>query len=285
MWWEPTYEHFETFDNPQGPVRGLGKLSDSKTSELQSSVSSLMNRLETFQKTVPSSSVSPLIGPLRRMIEHGLVSLRSIWTNFRQMAFGVRNVQRCWLELFAILEWMTVYKPIMDGAASSEPAVAARAEVTPANTIGAFTSEVRIAQYFYLAGLPVWLIRPASEFVKVNILEVASIIVPDDHIIVGAHQYDYPVLFHGPATSEKFNAIYAYARNSLRYPDFFQADDEVALSPALPTVLTTAKSSGELVLSGAATGPSRRQTTTAARHGTRNKGGPNGRKSVMFSGL
>jgi hypothetical protein len=102
-----------------------------------------------------------------KMIEHGLIHLESVWTNFHQMAFGVRDVQRCWLDVMAMLDYMEVYKPQMDSArlAVGSPPV----EV--ADTIGVFTNDVRIAQDFFHAGLPFWLTRPASDLGQTNILQ------------------------------------------------------------------------------------------------------------------
>jgi len=271
IWWEPAKSDFIRFDESEGVVLGLGRLSDARISDLQSSVSFLLTRVEEYRETIPpSSTISPLVDPLQQTMQHSLSGLRSIQTSFRQMCLGVRNVQRCWLELFAFVDWMTIYKPIMDGTVA--PRAVGTAEAVEA--IGVFTSEVRIAQDFYLAGLPVWLIRPRSQFAGVNILEVGPLLIPSDHIVTNEHRHKYPVIFEGPASSNvKFDRIYANSRSFLRYPDYFTASaDEVASIPRSSTALRTPESS-----SGAVSGQSRQRTAAAQYNGARARGPRNPR--------
>jgi hypothetical protein len=42
------------------------------------------------------------------MMEHGLTRLQSVYTNFRQMEFCVRDVQCIWLEIMAMLDYMEI---------------------------------------------------------------------------------------------------------------------------------------------------------------------------------
>ena len=219
IWWEPTREDFIPLRNPASPIRGLGKLSDSKFGELKSSVSALLSRVQAYVSNLSTSWPPPTLGPMVTMIEHGLVRLGSVWTNFRQMAFGVRDVQRCWLDVRAMLDYMEVYKPRMDtpGLAVGSPPV----EV--AETVGVFTNDVRVAQDFFHAGLPFWFIRPASDFGQTKILRVVQ---PSEPRYCGicfeSHRFNYPILYQGPASSTQgHDAIIRYARNFLRYPDLF----------------------------------------------------------------
>ena len=219
IWWEPTHSDFILLRDPTSPIRGLGKLSDLKLGELKSSVSVLLSRVQVFMSNPSKSRAPRTLGPLVKMIEHGLVRLGSLWTNFRQMAFGVRDVQRCWLDLMAMLDYMEVYKPRMDSArlaVGSPPA-----EV--ADTVGVFTNDIRVAQDFFHPGLPFWLIRPASDLGQTNILAVAPLAAPRySGICFESHRFNYPIIYQGPATSsQKHEAILQYARNFLRYPDPF----------------------------------------------------------------
>ena len=57
------------------------------------------------------------------------------------MVFGMRDVQRCWLDLTAMLDYMEVFKPRMDSvrlAVGSPPAEAT-------NTISVFTHDIHVA--------------------------------------------------------------------------------------------------------------------------------------------
>ena len=165
MWWEPRHKDFIPLRDPASPIQSLGKLSDSKLDELKSSVSVLLSQVQTFMENL-SKPWAPSLGPMVKIIEHELVHLGSVWTNFCQMVFGMRDVQRCWLDVMAMLDYLEVYKPWMDSArlaVGSPPA-----EV--ANTVGVFANDIHIAQDFFHAGLPFWLTQPASDLGQTNIL-------------------------------------------------------------------------------------------------------------------
>ena len=210
----PTREHFQRHVHPAAPIRGLGKLSDDMFITLKISVDSLLDRVKLYQADTPSNKQPPILQPTVKMLEHGLAQLGSVYTNFRQMEFSMRDVQRMWLELTALLDYMQIYKPRMDGYAPSASGVA--------NTIGVFTCDLRVAQDFVTAGLPCWLIRPASDFTNQIIQKIVKPERAQGIVSLTTHQFSYPVLFTGPASSlEKYHRIYEYTRNFLRAPDPF----------------------------------------------------------------
>jgi hypothetical protein len=227
IWWMPSHDHFVRHAHPASPVSGLGKLSNIKFAELKASVDSLLERLKNYQAKTPSERQPRILHPFVKMLVHSLARLESVYTNFRQMEFSIRDVQRTWLELTALLDYMEIYKPRMDGHAHSASEVA--------NTIGVFTHDLRVAQDFFTAGLPCWLIRPASDFINQIIHKV---VVPEDPkrtLCFRAHSFSYPVLFTGPASShEKYHLIHQYARNFLRAPDPFNtSSDPERIAPSM----------------------------------------------------
>ena len=159
MWWEPKHNDFILLKDAASPIRGLGKLSDLKLGELKSSASVLLSRVKTFMGNL-SKSRAPALGPVVKMIEHGLLHLGSVSTNFHQMVFGVRDVQWCWLDVMAMMDYMEVYKPQMDSARLTAGPPPAKV----ADTVGVFTSDVCATQDFFHAGLPFWLTWLASDF-------------------------------------------------------------------------------------------------------------------------
>jgi hypothetical protein len=271
IWWEPTREHFIPLKDPASPIRGLGKLSDSKLGELQSSVAILLSRVQIFLSNQSKSRPPPTLGPMVKMIEHGLVRLGSVWTNFRQMEFGVRDVQRCWLDVRSMLDYMEVYKPRMDSArlAVGSPPI----EV--ADTVGVFTNDVRVAQDFFHAGLPFWLTRPASDLGPTNILAVVQLSEPRYcGICFESHRFNYPIIYRGPASStQKHGAILMYARNFLRYPDPFalHTSEENTSASACVQSSTRSQASNDRPGTGAFVGVSHQRGANKGR-------GPYGRK-------
>jgi hypothetical protein len=261
MWWEPTRDQFAPLNDPTALIRGLGKLSEGKLQELKRSASVLFSRVQSYTSSPSLSRALPTLGPMVKMVEHGLVRLESVWTNFRQMSFGVRDVQRCWLDVMAMLDYMEVYKPRMD---SARLAVNSAPEKV-ANTVGVFTYDVRVAQDFFHAGLPCWLIRPALDFGETNILHVAPLLPPGDHLILMPNSFSYPIVFEGPANSfYKYDAILRFARNFLRYPDPFNLPTtENNQSQAGPSVVSHTLAGGPNRASNP--GPSRRRDTNPSR--------------------
>ena len=111
IWWTPIRDHFQYHVHPATPICGLGKLSDTVFMELKISVDSLLDRVRLYEADTPSNKQPPILQPVVKMLEHGLARLQSVYTNFRQMEFSVRDVQRMWLELTALLDYMQIYKP------------------------------------------------------------------------------------------------------------------------------------------------------------------------------
>jgi hypothetical protein len=117
-------------------------------------------------------------------------------------------LQRIWLHVWAILDYMEIYKPYMDGVAPPGVGVA--------DTVGTFTMNIRVAQDMFSAGLPCWLIRPSNEFDDQKIYKIGEIFHPKAYIVLEPHKFNYPVIFKGPATNtEKYRAIEVFARNFL----------------------------------------------------------------------
>ena len=219
IWWEPMHNDFILLRDPASPIWGLGKLLELKLGELKCSVLVLLSWVHTFMSNPSKSQVLPTLSPMVKMIEHGLICLGSVWTNFHQMVFGVRDVQRCWLDGLAMLDYMEVYKPWMGLArlAVGSPPV----EV--ADTIGVFTNDIHVAQDFFHAGLPFWLTQLASDLGQTSILAVVPLLVPGHYgICFESHCFNYPAIYQGLASSpQKHEAILLYACNFLCYPDLF----------------------------------------------------------------
>jgi hypothetical protein len=229
MWWFPTRDSFSRHTHPAAPIHGLGKLSHDKFAQLKNSVDPLLERVKQYQVKTPLEKQPTILHPFVKLLEHGLARLESVNTNYRQMEFSVRDVQRIWLELTALLDYMEIYKPRMDGRAPSASEVG--------NTIGVFTHDLRVAQDLFTAGLPYWVIRPASTFTNQIIHKVVALDPPGRVLSFSAHSFKYPVLFSGPASSlQKYHVIYQYAKNFLRAPDPFNTSSEPeSVDPSVDT--------------------------------------------------
>ena len=98
------------------------------------SVSSLLNDVKAYEAATPLECHPLNLQPQAKCLEHGLVQLASIYTTFWQTEFIVQDMQDIWLNLRALLNYMKIYKPRMDGHTPAASQVA--------DTIGVFTSSI-----------------------------------------------------------------------------------------------------------------------------------------------
>ncbi|KAJ7016299.1 hypothetical protein C8F04DRAFT_1202669 [Mycena alexandri] len=156
MWWDPQCADFIV----KGSVtRNLGRLHPRTISRLLSAINGLFPRYRDLQPTT-SRSVADMIGALIETILNWVEQLQSISTTFSRTVFAVTSLQRAFLELDALYEYTTVYKPRMENrfaAASPVPHAVAQC-------VGAFTTNPTVVLHLSAAGLPVWFLRPTFAF-------------------------------------------------------------------------------------------------------------------------
>ena len=67
IWYKPTEYDFDTYTHSLVSTTGLGKLTEKRLKELQSSVSFLFSRVTEYTSPIPESRVPPMLGPLMKM--------------------------------------------------------------------------------------------------------------------------------------------------------------------------------------------------------------------------
>jgi hypothetical protein len=219
MWWNPSRADFFPVENCV--LDGIGHLSTSRYWTFQDMSKGLKERVESYRKKSPN----PMVPLLARAMDDALVRLHSLKSPFGLMWFKVTEFQRLYLELYALLDYLEIYKPRMDGL---QPAA-----TTVANCIGAFTHNPQIAQYFHIAGLPIWLIQPweTGPFPH-NVLSVISPLDPTDSLCISPHDPPFPVIYRGYTnTKEKHDAIHCYSRKWLVFKDPFHDDEPPSKNP------------------------------------------------------
>jgi len=213
MWWDPTCDDFKSFDGSL--VDGLGELSGSKLLSLRKMMSGMQDRIEDHKRAF--SNPNKLLLLLARAMQDAFTRLDSLKTTFTEMRVGVTEFQRYYLEVYGCLDYIEIYKPRMDGARPPAESVV--------NCMGAFTNIPRIVQDFYVAGLPVWLLRPSTVWdsaVRCNILKIVTPLNPDDVLCVSEHYPPFPAIFDGSATDpQRHGACYAHSRMWLIFKDPF----------------------------------------------------------------
>ena len=114
--------------------------------------------------------------------------LRDMPCTESQARRGWAEVQRAWLTLSAMWDYLTIFRPRM--AVLNVDSVP---EYPSTRRIGAFTRDELIALRLATAGLPVWLIRERKYFLNQNILKVVTIKSPGTTITQKSQTDTHPV--------------------------------------------------------------------------------------------
>lgn len=184
MWWTPTSGDFVSPESDRTLTRGLGKLSAIKTTAITRVVQGLLVRCTSYSQPVDRHQKDPeatgLIKLLMDSLRLALERLRSIPATYERMVLGVVNIQRAYLELHGLLEYMTVYKPWM----STSERLGGQPDYETSDKIGVFTYDPAVAQFYHRARLPFWFIRPlTSETLHdVKILRVVAPCEPGESL-------------------------------------------------------------------------------------------------------
>ncbi|KAF8174188.1 hypothetical protein K438DRAFT_1980489 [Mycena galopus ATCC 62051] len=147
-----------------------------------------------------------------------LQRLRTLPTTWELALLDLRTVQRTYLELCALLNWTTKFRPQKDEAQMQS--VQNRSPPVPPQCIAAFVSQPAHAQELFHAGLPFWYIRPLFGFVLENILSVSSITSP--FALNQEKMAGQPVVHSGTNSDAKIRAMAQAAFRTLWYRDPYE---------------------------------------------------------------
>ncbi|KAJ7829739.1 hypothetical protein B0H14DRAFT_3465408 [Mycena olivaceomarginata] len=228
MWWDPSPQDFVV---GSAVTRGLGCLAPARMSPIIDAVNKVIGRCKALEAK-SSKTLLPLFGQLMAHTVMWLEQLQTLPTTFPKMLFALTSLHREVLELDALYEYMTVYKPRMENYL-----VCSTSSVS--QCVGAFTSHPFVAQQLWAAGVPFWFLRPEMVFDEENILDVVPLLEPN----LGLPDPDVhgegapPVLYTGNSTSEKIDAIHRATRYTPWYHDPF--DTGLAHAPSPPPIAST----------------------------------------------
>ncbi|KAJ7146862.1 hypothetical protein C8R44DRAFT_864581 [Mycena epipterygia] len=258
MWWDFSPNDFQV---GSALTRGLGRLRSGFFSRFLSPINKLVAQCKELRRTSPALA-TPLFGELIQHLLMLLEQLQTLPTTYPKMLFTVTSMQRAFLELDALYNYMTVYKQRMDNYMAPHST-----DTTVAQFVGAFTTVPTVAQRLWAARVPVWFLRPYEFFDGENILAIVPLrepmfSLPDPN----AHgEGAPPALYCGNSTQEKISAIQRAARHTPWYHDPFETSFTRAPSP------TPASTSSPSVASPAAPVPSGSRAVTKSKNQQRFK--------------
>jgi hypothetical protein len=213
MWWDPLPADFVV---GSAITRGLGRLHNRCIERFLPFVNDHVALCEQLSRT-SRMPISPLFNELIQNILMWIEQLQTLPTTYPKMVFAVTSLQRACLELDALYNYITVYKPCIDEYLS------APADSTPvAQCVGAFTSVPAVAQQLWTARLPFWFCRPTYVFDIENILKVVALDEPTFDVPDKLADEAPPVVYSGNSTEEKVQAIHSAAAQTAWYHNPFE---------------------------------------------------------------
>ncbi|KAJ7141896.1 hypothetical protein C8R43DRAFT_1131202 [Mycena crocata] len=231
MWWNPSPADF---DVGSAVTRGLGRLTPPRFCKLLPPINELIARCKDLRKKSPNLAIH-LFGELIQHIIMLLEQLQTLPSTYTKMLFALTSLQRAFLELDALYNYMTIYKQRIDNYMNSDPTDT----TAVAETIGTFTTAPLVAQQLFVARVPFWLLRPVEVFDAENILRLVTLREPDFGLPdPDAHAEGAPVLYSGNSTMDKITAIRQAAVHMPWYRDPFETTKTTPDAP-----LSTASSS------------------------------------------
>lgn len=227
---DPSSDHFILFydviDNDFVPLReatlaGLGHISHERLSPAKKIAMSLNQDNDNYQKNEAFIDKIPNFQMLTCLINRTIVHLSSLPMTRRQALFLFTELQRYMLEFIAVHKYMHIYKPRMEGL--QPPATMVE------DVVGAFVRTAADAENFFLAGLPVWVVRPAELAGSIRVDSLVEPRSPRLLLCLDDASAIYPVTYKGPPTSLlKYKTFQNFARNIVSYSTNFSAPETLS---------------------------------------------------------
>jgi hypothetical protein len=222
MWWNPAYEDFApTMCYPC--YIGIGFLPYRELGLMEQCCEWLNQRVDEYQNKIKPSDGHPVIRPLSVALRRTLSRLRAVGMTRREVLFECRQVQRQWMELRALMDYIEIYEPRMEGC--SPPAK------ETANVVGCFVHRVHTAERLFSAGIPYWLICPISTFSYENILSIMTAVQPKDVLVLDDHFNPFLRIYVGDSNFNRFLAISEHGLKLLCYTDLFSDGNRQGVRP------------------------------------------------------
>jgi hypothetical protein len=203
MWYIP---HIADFVSDDGVFSNVGKLNCGTFLELRFLSLALIEQADSseFREQALVSQLTKILGNLLHRLEY-------ISTSFYTMRLGVRQLQRVYLELTALLNF--------EGHFCSQSMSSNKVN----NIMGAFTYDLAVCDQLYQAGVPVWLIRPYSALHSIHIRALAWLTKVVDMLpLEPSSRPKYPSTYCGPGdVLEKYIVLASDILGYLKYPNPF----------------------------------------------------------------
>ena len=221
--WEDPLQHDFIHIQHNGEKIGLGMWSERWLQPLRISCSWLLGEVSLCRIRNKALDSHSEVTALCVYLERASSRLRSVPMSERGATISLRLVQRLWLELYGLMEYVDKYLPSMDGLA---PPLEQQA-----NVIGCFVRTAYSAEQLFAAGIPYWFVREIRTFSTENILSIGIVVEPNHSLIVEDHSAYAPRIYQGDSNNNRYLAICNFSLKYLRYADPFSGGLQTGISP------------------------------------------------------
>ncbi|KAF4567080.1 hypothetical protein EYR36_010696 [Pleurotus pulmonarius] len=224
------HDHFRAFYNSR-----IGQLDHRLVSRIREPSILLVKRFYAYIESNPSPSNRRFEGHATQL-KIWIGRLESTKATWKDILFSFAQAQRHFLELEAYLEYMQVRRPLMNSPEYG------RILTPTANFVGAVTHTVVVVEEFAKAGVPVWVIRPISEFNADTRIDTVINPTPADAMNVEMRPWrghKTMVWNTDAADPQRHNNLMLFGREFLAYTDFGRTSsvrDTIERPPAIPSL-------------------------------------------------
>ncbi|KAK0472376.1 hypothetical protein IW261DRAFT_1424425 [Armillaria novae-zelandiae] len=199
-------------------VTSLGHMRQSTFWRLQAACKAVI-------ETVPGVECSAVIAANMRshiiMLEHLLGRLSDLPMSYQRMRLCHVETQHIARELHVLVQYMTLYKPLMEAPESDAPPMP-----VDDGLVGAFSNDATIVQSFCKAGIPVWQVVSIKDLPGVhvdNVCEFSNSPHPEE-----PSRLRLPMIFTGSSRDPmKYKKIHEFVTHSMCWADPFALSSPV----------------------------------------------------------
>lgn len=226
--WEPfdAQTQFTWHETGGGGVGRFGMLKEGVAQRAAESISRLMDQTkdpELLEKRSVPPKAREYLTMIRQNLDFTFGRVRGMVCNLEEANRGWIEVQRAWQVLDALWDFLTIHRARISGVL---PEVTTDGQEGESRYIGAFTHDERDAQRLFIAGIPVWLIRPVSAFTTQNILAV--VIKREPELCMDLPSQPVVLSDGHTGATKKFRAIEAASHKFCLHPDPFEIAEFMA---------------------------------------------------------
>ncbi|KAK0216767.1 hypothetical protein EDD85DRAFT_995290 [Armillaria nabsnona] len=193
-------------------IKGVGHLRHSMFLRLQSACQAV---IDSVGGVSGSNTVLNGLQSHISIIELLLGCLHTLPTSFTQVGLTVAETQHVARELHLFVEYMTIYKPLMEAPESDAPSMP-----IDDTLVGAFSNDTTVIQCFFKAGISVWRIVAMKDLQGVRVDRLSDFTMPP--FVDELCPLRLPSVFVGSSRDpQKYHKIQDFTMHSIRWVDPF----------------------------------------------------------------